>query len=263
MTTENKAGGRYKPMKEWTTPRKFDYEFYKTALLGSDACAEHSYITNVTKSTDTELLEIISCGECNQIDTCRKYTAYRNQKLLDVGCGQGQFRDLLKIFDYYGFDIRPSEWAKIQGDFTKVWPIEDKMFDIVMLSNILEHTPDPWLMVKESFRVLKDDGIVVGSVPFYAEVHEEPYDFLRYTDIMLEKLFTEAGFKKVEVTPLGTPFKDYKWMQGKFLKQLDKSLASRIFIRATLYLQKILRKTLEKPKQNRKYCRRYGFVVHK
>lgn len=224
-----KSGGNYKEIEKWTESRKTDFEFYQ------------------------KVLEDVPRGE----------------KLLDVGCGKGQFRDLLAQFDYSGFDIDHNEWVKFQGDFTKEFPIPSESHDIVMLSNVLEHTHSPQLMVNEAFRVLKKGGLVVGSVPFYAEVHEIPNDFLRYTYIMLEKIFKEAGFE-VEITPLGTPLGDYKWSQEKLFSQLRNARLPRLkryMFQLFSFLSKkqndIFSEVLSTPKQSLIYARRYGFVAKK
>jgi len=251
------AGGKYQDKSKWTESRRADFDFYESVLGG---------------------------------------IASKEKSLLDVGCGNGQFRDLFFKFDYYGFDVRASDIAKektlLEGDFTKTWPIpfstvlktanvgvstaETKMtqhdsFDVVMLSNVLEHTPDPVLMVNEAFRVLKAGGMVVGSVPFYAEVHEEPYDFMRFTYFALEDLFKKAGFTSIKIVPLGTPFGDYRWSQEKLIKQIERTkvksvkgkIARKVFIRLARTVLNFFERKIEQPNQSLKYARRYGFTAQK
>jgi SAM-dependent methyltransferase len=44
-------------------------------------------------------------------------------------------------------------------------PFADRTFDLVVCSDILEHLLEPLIVLKEAIRVLRDDGVVVISVP--------------------------------------------------------------------------------------------------
>lgn len=91
--------------------------------------------------------------------------------------------------------------------------LEDKFklisnsYDNIILNNTLEHLYDYKNCLNESFRILKVDGELLGSVPFLHKIHDDPFDFHRYSHDCLKKVFEEAGFRKVKVKPLGTgPF---------------------------------------------------------
>jgi len=106
-------------------------------------------------------------------------------KLLDVGCSDSSF--LLEMdklgFDAYGIDINDYivPYSKfIKADARKI-PFEDKSFDVVTCISSLEHyglveTPyhsdtvydpeAPFTAMKEMARVIKDDGIIILTLPF-------------------------------------------------------------------------------------------------
>jgi 2-polyprenyl-3-methyl-5-hydroxy-6-metoxy-1,4-benzoquinol methylase len=44
-------------------------------------------------------------------------------------------------------------------------PFEENHFDLVISSEVIEHTEDPYLAVKEFYRVLKPGGILALTVP--------------------------------------------------------------------------------------------------
>ena len=46
---------------------------------------------------------------------------------------------------------------------------------------MLEHVLDPADVVAEIVRVLKPDGLVYAETPFMQQVHEQAYDFTRFT----------------------------------------------------------------------------------
>ena len=52
-------------------------------------------------------------------------------------------------------------------------------------------------------RILKEGGALIGFTPFLIRYHPDPHDFFRYTDEALKNILTEAGFKNVEVIPVG------------------------------------------------------------
>jgi SAM-dependent methyltransferase len=83
--------------------------------------------------------------------------------------------------------------------FAELLPLENSFADIVLSNQVLEHVLDPIKAVSEMYRVLKPNGLCIGSVPHISPVHLEPYDFRRYTDLGLEKLLKEAGFIDIKI----------------------------------------------------------------
>ena len=84
-------------------------------------------------------------------------------------------------------------------------PFRDASADIILLSNVLEHTPEPSFLLSECLRVLKPSGVLLGSVPFLINVHQRPYDFYRYTDINLNYLFRKNDFKVAKIKAVALP----------------------------------------------------------
>jgi 2-polyprenyl-3-methyl-5-hydroxy-6-metoxy-1,4-benzoquinol methylase len=99
----------------------------------------------------------------------------KNKKVLDIGCRDGV---LTKYFiddnEVYGIDIDKNalEVCEKEFDVKTFWcdfslqlPFEDEMFDVVVAGEIIEHLPYPNITVEEISRILKPNGIFVGSVP--------------------------------------------------------------------------------------------------
>lgn len=80
-------------------------------------------------------------------------------------------------------------------------PIQRESVDCILCTEVLEHLPNPQACVDEIRRLLRDDGLVFASVPFFYPVHADPYDFQRFTEDGLRHLFRE--FKSVEVHRMG------------------------------------------------------------
>ena len=66
--------------------------------------------------------------------------------------------------------------------------------------------PDPPAVLARLARVLKDDGSIICTCPFFYQPHLLPYDFYRYTQYALRRLFEEARFEVEKLT----------WCEGYF-----------------------------------------------
>jgi len=72
-------------------------------------------------------------------------------------------------------------------------PLEDVSVDCVILTEVLEHIYDPGPVLKDLIRVLKPGGTILGTVPFAIQLHDEPYDYHRYTCYSLREMFVKSG----------------------------------------------------------------------
>ncbi len=195
----------------------------------------------------------------------------KNKIFLDLGSGASTCMEITNQFkNYLGIDFFPYESAKIVADIGKPLPLKDGVCEIVFLSNVLEHVPAPDLLINECHRVLKPGGFLIGAVPFMAKVHQEPYDFLRYTNHMLELLFKNAGFKRREIKSLGAQIDLYETAQRRFFSQLYASdltywerIQFRIADRLTGWLTALFRSVYSKAKPSLKFTEGYGFKAYK
>jgi SAM-dependent methyltransferase len=79
-------------------------------------------------------------------------------------------------------------------------------FDTVLLLDVLEHVPDPAKVLSEIYRVLRPGGTLILSVPHLSRLHEEPYDFYRFTKYGLTHLLEVAAFRQIVVNQCGGIF---------------------------------------------------------
>lgn len=123
----------------------------------------------------------------------------------DLGCGTRPYeQEILKYAAiYYGIDW-PSTLhtfeANIGADLSKELPIDSNCIDNIVCLEVLEHLPEPYLLISEAFRILKPKGKIILSTPFQWREHEQPWDYYRYTRYGLEYLLTKAGFKNICIT---------------------------------------------------------------
>ena len=144
-----------------------------------------------------------------------------SKSILDLGAGFCQFRDLTERFEKsIMVDFLPYELIDVVADLTKKLPFKNSSFDVVLLSNVLEHIPNSEFLLKECFRILKSEGMIIGTVPFLMRIHQKPYDFHRFSHYMLDELLRDSGFRKVEVKNLATSFDVYRSIQRHFFGYL-------------------------------------------
>ena len=101
---------------------------------------------------------------------------------------------------YIGLDLKLASKADIIGDALKL-PFRANSFDTVLLIQVLEHIPKPKKMLEEIYRVLKKGGYLVLTCPLTWNLHEEPYDYFRYTCYGLKYLCEWVGFNVLMIKP--------------------------------------------------------------
>lgn len=122
-----------------------------------------------------------------------------NGRLLDVGCGQKPYLELFCVKEYFGLEIdTPENREKKQADFFydgSVFPFSHNDFDSVVCNQVLEHVFTPDQFLSEIRRVLKSKGLLLLTVPFVWDEHEQPWDYARYTTFGLKSLLEKNGFE--------------------------------------------------------------------
>lgn len=131
----------------------------------------------------------------------KRSAPYFSGKLLDVGSGHMPYKSYIMectgVQEYISMDLENSEiYGMIKPDI--YWdgykiPLPDASIDSVLITEVLEHCPEPALVLAEVQRVLKPEGKVIFSVPFIWYLHESPWDFYRYTPYAIQRLFKNAG----------------------------------------------------------------------
>jgi len=95
-------------------------------------------------------------------------------RLLEVGCSKGGFlRMAIKHFDAEGIDIsqhvvdtlKPTLGCRIQALNIESAELAPDHYDIIAAFNVFEHLREPRPVVEKMYTSLKEDGILIGSVP--------------------------------------------------------------------------------------------------
>lgn len=126
-------------------------------------------------------------------------------RVLDVGCNDGEFMKLLiEKRDCHVDGVDVSEVAiakareKVGENFVHLLkegdslPFQSETFDYVTLNEVLVHLVDPAAVLKEIRRVLKPNGVLLGSTP-----HANLERFLWDDKRMHHRYFDEQGLRDI------------------------------------------------------------------
>lgn len=139
----------------------------------------------------------------------RHLPAHCRGRLLDLGCGMVP---LLLVYEPlvsenicidWGNTPHKNQYLDFECDLAQRLPLDDGSVDTVILSDVLEHLPEPERLWGELHRVLTPGGKVLLSVPFFYWLHEQPHDYYRYTEFALRRFAEGSGFRVEVLEPMG------------------------------------------------------------
>jgi SAM-dependent methyltransferase len=134
---------------------------------------------------------------------------YARGRLADLGCGKvplyGAYRDLVQSVTCVDWQqsVHASAHLDYEADLGQPLPFEAASFDVIILSDVLEHVPEPQLLWREMARVLAPGGHAIVNVPFLYGVHEAPHDYARYTEYALRRFAATVGLEVPVLIPVG------------------------------------------------------------
>ena len=142
----------------------------------------------------------------------------------------GASRENSKNFSYYIKEKKLLNFSNIftdknsnifYADLTKKLKISSNKYQNILIFNVLEHLQSHIITFSELRRILKKNGLMIGSTPFLYQVHGAPNDYFRFTRDYFDNIFKKSNFKKIQIVSLGCgPFvASYSLLQS-YLKYL-------------------------------------------
>lgn len=162
------------------------------------------------KISDIDLLhlEVIRKGVKNLIQLASKSDKL-GLKILDIAPQDHKgAREFFKDSDIYTLDIDINSGADFIADLCEENSdkIPSNYFDIIICTEVLEHTFNPFNAVNEIHRILKPQGKVYVSTPFNFRIHGPLPDCWRFTVHGLKSLFSQFNVVDIEETPTDDRF---------------------------------------------------------
>jgi 2-polyprenyl-3-methyl-5-hydroxy-6-metoxy-1,4-benzoquinol methylase len=184
----------------------------------------------------------------------------KNQKILDLGCGTGDFIKLLikKNREVEGIDISKKavkigqkKGLKIKvADLHQSFPYNKNTFDTITAGEIIEHIYDTDFFLEEIKRILKPNGFLILSTPNIATFGrrlmllfginplietslDQASGHIRYfTKKSLEDLLKKHSFKIIKFTSDSINFTNSGKIQSEILAKIFPTFGARIIIKA-------------------------------
>lgn len=129
----------------------------------------------------------------------------RSSDGLQLNLGSGARRFGKKTLN---LDLLAGEEVDVQGNLLHL-PVKDLSVDTVVCTGVLEHVSDPYLAVREIYRILKFGGRVFLETPFMQTFHASPKDFYRWTPDGLRQLM--GSFDILELHVVAGPASALAW----------------------------------------------------
>lgn len=101
-------------------------------------------------------------------------------------------------------DIDPDRKPDIVGSVEDLSQFSEGTFDGIFCMEVLEHVQDPFSAAREMTRVLRPNAVLIGSTPFILGMHDQPYDYWRFTAHGIRRMFSDL--EVVQLTPRNEVF---------------------------------------------------------
>lgn len=150
-------------------------------------------------------LELIRNNVKNLIKECANKFDKQINTVLDIAPQDHKgAKEFFTSVNVQTLDIDPTSGADIIADICEDNSsfVAPDQFDLVICTEVLEHTLNPFNAVKEIHRLLKKGGTVAISTPFNFRIHGPLPDCWRFTEHGLRELFKE--FTNIQISSLET-----------------------------------------------------------
>lgn len=151
---------------------------------------------------------------------------YYQGLVLDIGGrDRGNFKKPKNKVERWIFaDIEERHNPDIVLNVEDMGNIETESIDVINAIELFEHVEKVELGLKECYRVLRKNAVIIISVPFLYAIHADPYDFQRWTKDKWKKELEILGFKIKKFEIMGRYFTVLSDMGQVFIKSTPRVL---------------------------------------
>ncbi len=122
----------------------------------------------------------------------RTLSRHKGDTILEIGPSTNKERRLAATCETV--DIVDGNDTTYVADLTRENDLPKNHFDAVYCLEVLEHTYEPWEMIKQMHALLKDGGHLYISVPFQFRLHGPLPDCYRISEYGMRYLLEKNGF---------------------------------------------------------------------
>ncbi len=79
----------------------------------------------------------------------------------------------------------------------------NKKFDKIICIEVLEHVPNYQKALENIYDLLEKGGTIIGSTPWIIPLHDQPFDFHRFTYFEIERVLKLSGFSHITIESRG------------------------------------------------------------
>jgi 2-polyprenyl-3-methyl-5-hydroxy-6-metoxy-1,4-benzoquinol methylase len=147
---------------------------------------------------------------------------FKTGKLLDIGCGTGEFLNICKSAKWNTLGIEPDVGARKMAvenfgldvrEEIEIKNIESESFDVITMWHVLEHVPQLNERIEDLKRLIKPNGIIIIAVPncnsLDAKIYKEnwaaydvPRHLYHFTPKDVEHVFKNHDLKLFRILPM-------------------------------------------------------------
>ncbi|WP_298492607.1 class I SAM-dependent methyltransferase [uncultured Algibacter sp.] len=144
------------------------------------------------------------------------------KKLLDIGCGTGDFLEIAQQNKWHVSGIEPDKKARAIANYktnNSVFQVEQLLqyesnsFDVITLWHVLEHLPNLEQQIQIFKKLLKTNGTLIIAVPNYKSydakyynqfwaAYDVPRHLWHFNKTSISKLVSKQSFKVEKVKPM-------------------------------------------------------------
>ncbi len=159
----------------------------------------------------------------------------KGKTVLDIGCGRQWYRPQLEVKTkkYIALDhpevsqkYKSKIPIEILADAEKI-PLASNSIDLAFMIMVLEHLPNPDLALKETYRILKPEGLVLICTVENYPGHDFPYNYYHWTYYGLREILGRNKLKLTEHRNFGTVWQTITVYQNVYFMNLIKELSTR------------------------------------